>query len=52
MGCCTLSCSSTKRPRGLGSTIQKKALAIGKKKGVVEAHDEVKLPKDEVEPAD
>ena len=44
MGCCKLSCFSTKRPRRLASTIQKK-------EEVVEVHDEVKLPKGEVRPA-
>ena len=32
MGCCTLSCSSTKRPRRLGSTIHKKGVGSGKKR--------------------
>ena len=51
MGCCTLSsCSSTKRPRRLESTIQKKR-RYWEKKEVVEIHDEVKLSKGEVRPA-
>ena len=51
LGCCTLSsCSSTKRPGRLGSTIQKKCVGIGKKE-VVEVHDDVKLSKGEVRPA-
>ena len=51
MGCCTLSsCSSTKRPRRLESTIQKKR-RYREKKEVVEIHDEVKLSKGEVRPA-
>ena len=52
MGCCKLSCSSTKRPRRLESTIQKKGVGNGEKKEeVVDVHDEVKLPKAEVRPA-
>ena len=51
MGWCTLSCSSTKRPRRLGTTIQKKAQVLGKNEEVVEIHDEVKLTRGEVRPA-
>ena len=53
MGCCTLSsCSPTKRPRRLVSTIQKKGVGIGKKGEVVEVQDDdVKLSKGEVRPA-
>ena len=50
MGCCTLSCSSNKRPRRLVSTIQKKGVGIGKKE-VVEVHDDEKLSRGEVRPA-
>ena len=50
MGCCTLSCSSTKRPGRLGSTIQE-GVGSGKKEEVVEVHDDVKLSKGEVRPA-
>ena len=47
MGCC----SSTKRPRRqLGSIIQEKALGAETKE-VVEVHDDVKLSKGEVRPA-
>ena len=39
------------KTKGTGIHNPKKGVAIGKKKGVVEVHDEVKLPKDEVGPA-
>ena len=50
MGCCTLSCSSTKRPGRLGPKIQE-GVGSGKKEEVVEVHDDVKLSKGEVRPA-
>ena len=50
MGLCTLSCSSTKRPRRLISTIQKNSVGIGKNE-VAEVHDDVKLSRSEVRPA-
>ena len=51
MGCCTLSCSSTKKTKETGIHNPKKGVGHWEKKGVVEVHDKVKLPKGEVPPA-
>ena len=50
MGCCTLSCSSTKKPGDWGPQ-SKKGEGSRKKEEVVEVHDDVKLSKGEVRPA-